>query len=167
MSVARGAARWLRPLLHGTVALACLVAARCAGPEAPGGAAAPPPASPSPSAPPPAGPSFDGRYEGTVHVAGGAVGMDLADCAPDPRLAVEVRDNRFRYVQRLPRLAASGPELARRASPTYVATIRPDGAIVGRSDDTNTTLVGSVAGDRMSGEIFGLLCNYAFTAERR
>ena len=51
-------------------------------------------------------------------------------------------------------------------SPVYTASIAPDGTIKGLSNDTNTTMDGRVAGARMTGQINGLLCRYAFTADR-
>ena len=60
----------------------------------------------------------------------------------------------------------STPSLQPAATPVYNASIGPDGTIKGLSNDTNTPMRGQVTGTRMTGQIDGLLCNYAFTAER-
>ena len=116
-------------------------------------------------APAPA-PSYDGHYEGRVEGTGASVGMSRLDCETDPRFAVEVRGSRFSIVQPHPRVATAVPTLRDRTTVVYDAAIRPDGTIVGTSSRTNATMEGRVVGGRMSGRIYGLLCYYAFTAER-
>ena len=118
-----------------------------------------------PAAPAPA-PSYDGHYEGRVEGTGASVGMSRLDCETDPRFAVEVRGSRFSIVQPHPRVATAVPTLRDRTTVVYDAAIRPDGTIVGTSGRTNATMEGRVSGARMSGQIYGLLCYYAFTAER-
>jgi hypothetical protein len=119
-----------------------------------------------PAAPQAAARSYDGRYEGRLYVTGASVGMDRQACETDPRFVVEVRGNRFSLVQPHPRFANSGPELRDSTTVVYDATIQPDGRIMGSSDQTNTMMEGSVVGARMNGEIYGLLCYYAFVADR-
>jgi hypothetical protein len=110
--------------------------------------------------------SFDGRYEGTVRVIGTAVGMKVQDCETTPRIAIDVRNNRFVYVQPHPNVATQVPELREKTTPTYRATISPNGTISGLSDQTGATMTGRVSGTRMTGEVYGLLCYYSFTADR-
>jgi len=119
-----------------------------------------------PTASPPAAVSFDGRYEGTLRMTGSSLGMTRSDCATSPRISVEVRNNQFSLATPHPEAVASTPSLTDRATPVYNATIRPDGSIVGLSNQTNATMQGRVFGSRMSGQIFGLLCYYEFTADR-
>src|SRR3712207_2398794 len=133
-----------------------MLMAGCAGPAPPG----------RPAAFPSAAVSFDGRYEGTMRVTGASVGMDHRDCATPPRISIEVKNNRFSLATPHPQVAASTPSLADRAAPVYDAAIRPDGTVVGISHQTNTALQGVVSGTRMSGQVYGLLCYYEFTADR-
>jgi hypothetical protein len=119
-----------------------------------------------PAAPAGAAPSYDGRYEGRLDVTGASVGMDRRACEADPRFVVEVRGNRFSIVQPHPRFATDSPELRDSTTVVYDATIQPGGRIVGMSNRTNALMEGSVVGARMSGEIYGLLCYYAFVADR-
>jgi hypothetical protein len=148
----------IRTAGHSAAACAALLLAGCSVPAMQGRGAAAPTATPAPS--------YDGHYEGTVRLTGVAGTMDPKDCATEPRVSLDVRDNRFRYALPHPHAAASSPELAKRTTPIYNASIRPNGNFSGTSDDTNTTMVGQVTGTRMTGTIFGLLCYYAFTADR-
>lgn len=124
---------------------------------------APPPQAATPPAPPT--PSFDGRYVGSLRITGAAQGMNRSDCATEPTTAIVVSGNRFTLPVPHPGVAAATPSLAPRTTPVYEARIAADGTITGTSDN-NATLTGRVAGPRMSGEIYGLLCSYAFTADR-
>ena len=117
-------------------------------------------------APPPAVATYDGRYAGTVHVTGSAGGMREADCATTPRLSVEVAHSRFSLPVPHPQVATATPSLSDRTTPVYEASIAPDGRITGRSNQTNATLEGQVSGQQMSGQIYGLLCYYEFSANR-
>jgi hypothetical protein len=119
-----------------------------------------------PAAPSGAAPSYDGRYEGRLDVTGAGVGMDRRACEADPRFVVEVRGNRFSIVQPHPSFATGSPELRDSTTVVYDATIQPDGRIVGISNRTNAMMDGTVVGARMNGEIYGLLCYYAFVADR-
>jgi hypothetical protein len=141
---------------HAALCVAVMIlASNCAGPAS------------RPAAPTPAATlSFDGFYEGRLEVTGASGGMNRRDCDTDPRFVVEVRDNRFSIVQPHPRVATAAPTLRDSTTVVYDATIRPDGTIIGMSSRTNATMEGRVVGDRMSGQIYGLLCYYAFTADR-
>jgi hypothetical protein len=110
--------------------------------------------------------SYDGRYEGAMRVTGSSVNMNRRDCATSPRISIEVKDNRFSLATPHPEAVAATPTLRDRATPVYDAAIRPDGIIEGISNQTNATMRGRVSGARMSGEIYGLLCYYEFTADR-
>jgi hypothetical protein len=138
-------------------AAACLL-----GLAALAGCAAPPPPAPAPTPV-----SYDGRYTGTLQILGAATGMNPQDCATDPRMAFEVKDNKFAFVVTHPRIAAATPDLRGSVTIPYHATIAADGSITGISDQTNTTMLGSASGgNRLTGQIYGLLCYYSFTAQR-
>lgn len=111
--------------------------------------------------------SFDGRYEGSVQVAGAAVGVNIASCATDPHLTLQVVDNTFTYVQPHPDVAGTAPSLTPEATTaTYSASIAADGSISGTSGRSNATIRGGISGTHMSGTIKGILCSYTFTADR-
>ncbi|MBX9700855.1 MAG: hypothetical protein K2X74_15565 [Acetobacteraceae bacterium] len=120
---------------------------------------APPPAAPAPSA------SFDGRWSATIRSTGSATGVNPEECAPEPRVTVEVRGGRFTYTQRLPRLSRETPSARDLASPVYEVTIAADGTMTGTAD-SGATLTGRASGGRMDANIYGLLCYYSFTAQR-
>ena len=125
---------------------------------------------PQPLAAPAAAISYDGTYTGTLRVTGVSTRMTQSDCATDPRFWVNVTGNRFSFA--LPHPAAVGATSRYNAtpvyttSPVYTASIAPDGTIKGLGKDINMTMDGRVAGTRMTGQIRGLLCYYAFTADR-
>ena len=129
------------------------------------GCAGPAP-TPQPVAPLPAVTTYDGRYAGTVRVTGSAGSMREDDCATPPRLSIELVDGRFSLPVPHPGVATTTPSLADRTTPVYEASIAPDGRISGRSNQTNTTLEGQVSGRQISGQIYGLLCYYEFSANR-
>ena len=58
------------------------------------------------------------------------------------------------------------PGLRDAATSIYNASIAPDGTIKGLSNETNTVMDGRVSGTRMTGQVYGLLCYYAFAADR-
>lgn len=118
------------------------------------------------AAPPPDVNTYDGRYAGTVRVTGSAGTMPKEDCATPPRISIEVVNGRFSLPLPHPQVATATPSLANRTTPVYEASIVPDGRITGRSNQTNTTLEGQVFGRHMSGQIYGLLCYYEFSANR-
>jgi hypothetical protein len=127
---------------------------------------------PQPTTPPAAAISYDGTYTGTLRVTGGSTSVNPSDCATDPRFSVNVAGNRFSFALPHPAAVGATPPLRDSAtpvyttSPVYTASIAPDGTIKGLSNDTNTTMDGRVAGTRMAGQVYGLLCYYAFTADR-
>jgi hypothetical protein len=123
---------------------------------------------PLPPPPPPPVPSaaFDGDYRGTVRVLGASTSMNTADCAVDSQLRFTVQDGRFGFV--LKNLAAGKtPSLRDVQSQTYAGAVFADGSMTGRSEATGATMKGQVTGQRMTGEVYGLLCYYSFTADRR
>jgi hypothetical protein len=124
-----------------------------------------PPSEQQAVAPSPAVTTYDGRYVGTVRGTGTAGSMREDDCATPPRLSIEVVNGRFSLPVPHPRVAAT-PSLSDRTTPVYEASIASDGRITGRSSQTNTTLDGQVSGRQMSGQIYGLLCYYAFSTNR-
>jgi hypothetical protein len=121
---------------------------------------------PLPMPPPAAAISYDGTYNGTLSVTGAAAGVNSRDCATDPRFSVSVTGNRFSFPLPHPALVKDTPSLRDSATPVYNASIGPDGTIKGFSSDINTTMDGRVAGTRMTGQVYGLLCYYAFTANQ-
>ena len=127
---------------------------------------------PQPMVPPAAAISYDGTYTGTLRVTGVSTRMTQSDCDTDPRFSVKVTRNRFSFLLPHPAAVGATPSLRNSAtpvyttSPVYTASIAPDGTIKGLSHDISTTMDGRVAGTRMTGQIRGLLCYYAFTADR-
>ena len=112
------------------------------------------------------GNSYDGTYTGTIRLTGGSTSVNPSDCATDPGVSVNVTGNQFSFPLPHPVMVKASPALRDRATPIYNASIAPDGAIKGFSNDTNTTMDGRAAGTRMTGQVYGLLCYYAFTAHR-
>ncbi|TCZ58602.1 hypothetical protein [Roseicella aquatilis] len=129
-----------------------------------GALGSPPPAKPPPL--PVASAAFDGRYTGSLQVAGAGVGMNRTDCETTPRLLFEVVDGRFTLPLPRPRLERATPAMAGRPVPSYEVLVAADGTVRGISPRTNTELRGRVEGRRMTGRIGGLLCSYDFTADR-
>ena len=121
---------------------------------------------PQPTAPPAAAISYDGTYTGTLRVTGGSTSVNPSDCATDPRFSVNVTGNQFSFPLPHPAMVKATPALRDSATPIYNASIAPDGTIKGFSNDTNTTMDGRAAGTRITGQVYGLLCYYAFTADR-
>jgi hypothetical protein len=116
--------------------------------------------------PPAAAISYDGTYTGTLRVTGVSTSMNRSDCDTDPRFSVKVTGNQFSFSLPHPAAVKATPSLRDSATPIYNASIASDGTIKGFSNNTNTTMDGRVAGTRMTGQIRGLLCYYAFTADR-
>jgi hypothetical protein len=111
--------------------------------------------------------SFDGRYEGVVQLSGAASGTDPRNCATEPRISFEVKNNSFVYAQQHPKVAGTAPGLTESVTTAvYNATIAPDGTITGNSGDVGGAMTGQATGNHISGQINGLLCGYTFTAER-
>ena len=132
---------------------AALVVAGCAAPPPPQAAA------------PQVTTEFDGRYTATVQAVGGSVGLNVRDCAA-PGFSFEAVNGSFRFSMPHPHVATATPSLRESATPVYEATIAPDGAVRGMSNQ-NSMMQGRVEGARMTGQINGLLCYYDFVAVRR
>jgi hypothetical protein len=115
---------------------------------------------PPPRAPPGPGPTatFDGRYTGSIRVTGASTSMNPQQCETAPRLDFTVTNGQFGLTTAQPQLTATT---------SYTAQILADGSITGISNQTGGTIRGKAEGTRLNGEIFGLLCYYAFTANRR
>jgi hypothetical protein len=121
---------------------------------------------PQPMAPPTAAISYDGTYTGTLRLTGAGGGMHQSDCATDPRFSVNVTGNQFSFPLSHPAAVKATPSLRDSATPIYNASIASDGTIKGLSNNTNTVMDGRVSGTRMTGQVYGLLCYYAFAADR-
>jgi hypothetical protein len=119
---------------------------------------------PQPMPPPAEAISYDGTYSGTLSMTGANAGMDSHNCATDPRFSVSVTGNQFSFPLPHPAAVKDTPSLRDSATPVYKASIGPDGTIKGFSNDINT--IGRAAGTRMTGQVYRLLCYYAFTADR-
>jgi hypothetical protein len=121
---------------------------------------------PQSMAPPAAAISYDGTYSGTLRVTGTGGGVSQSNCATDPRFSVSVTGNQFSFPLQHPAIVRATPGLRDAATSIYNASIAPDGTIKGLSHETNTVMDGRVAGTRMTGQVYGLLCYYAYTADR-
>ena len=119
-----------------------------------------------PMEPPAAAIFYDGTYTGTLSVIGAAGSVNSRDCATDPRFSVRVAGNQFSFPLPHPTMVKATPSLRDSATPVYNASIAPDGTIKGFSNNNNTVMDGRVTGTRMTGQVYGLLCYYAFTADR-
>jgi hypothetical protein len=112
-------------------------------------------------------PSYDGHYIGSVQVSGAASGINASECATNPGVTFDVKNNAFAYTQPHPSVAGTAPALTVAATTTtYNAEIDPDGTIRGESGDVGGTISGKVAGRSISGQINGVLCYYSFSATR-
>jgi hypothetical protein len=123
----------------------------------------PPPTPPAP--PPPPSAAFDGRWQAAIRSVGGATGVDPGECDAEPRLTLEVRDGRFTLTQNHRQLAAAAPTARNIAISSYKAEVFEDGSFVGMSD-SNAIMRGQIENGLMTGNIYGLLCYYSFTARR-
>jgi hypothetical protein len=121
---------------------------------------------PQSMAPPAAAISYDGTYTGALRVTGAGGGVNHSDCATDPRFSVNVTGNQFSFPVSHPAMVKATPGLRDAATSIYNASIAPDGTIKGLSNETNTVMDGRVSGTRMTGQVYGLLCYYAFAADR-
>ena len=145
----------LNRLARGSIALSlALTASGCAD------------QAPQSMAPPAAAISYDGTYAGTLRVTGAGGGVNQSNCATGPRFSVNVTGNQFSFPLRHPAVVKATPGLRVVATSIYNASIAPDGTIKGLSNETNTVMDGRVVGTRMTGQVYGLLCYYAFTADR-
>jgi hypothetical protein len=123
----------------------------------------PPPASPPPKPASVSSVSFDGTYRGRIRVSSHALGGPNSNwCDTPPAISLSIQHNAFKYLLAHPNLPPD-PDL----SPTIeVTTISPDGSFSGFPKDGGPEMVGTITGSHMEGEIRGLECTYAFTAER-
>ena len=110
--------------------------------------------------------SYDGTYTGTLRVAGTSTSLNPKDCAADPGFSVTVTDNKFSFPLSHSALIKATPSLSSTPIPIYNASIASDGTINGFSSNNNTVMDGRVVGTRMTGQVYGLLCYYAFAANR-
>jgi hypothetical protein len=153
-SVGEGRQRPVKPRPRLVSAIAALVAlAACSSKPLP-------PSSPTPKA---AFVSFDGTYRGRIRVTSHTLGGPNSNWCDTPQaISLSVQNNAFRYLLAHPNLPPD-PDL----SPTIeVASISPDGSFNGFPVDGGPEMVGSIIGSHIEGEIHGLGCAYAFTAER-
>jgi hypothetical protein len=119
---------------------------------------------PPPTPPPPAPVfSFDGTYNGTIHLTSSAVSgkkHKANRCDTPPQLSLTVQNNAFSYL-------LTHLNTPKGVSLTLTAKVGPDGSIAGSDVSGGTTMDGLIAGSQMSGHINGTACNYAFTAVRQ
>jgi hypothetical protein len=101
--------------------------------------------------------SWDGTYRGTIEITGLGSGIQRSWCETVPQIVVQVANNAFRYEMPHPN-APDNP------TPVYVATIAPEGTFT--SQIGSGTMTGRVTGLRMSGNISGSVCVYAFSMDR-
>ncbi len=124
------------------------------------GCAPPPPPPPAPAV------SYDGTYQGTVMLTGVGAGVPREGCATDPRIALQVKNNAFTYVQGHPNSNVTAPGMPTvSATATYTVAVAPNGSFSGQSD-VSGTMTGMISGTHMSGTIEGIVCVYSFTADR-
>ena len=110
--------------------------------------------------------AFDGRWSGTMQLTGAASSVPQDSCNVPPRFNVDVRNGQFTLAQVHPLVGSTSPSLRGVSSLDYTATISADGSFTGVADSTGATLSGRIADGRMSGNIYGLLCYYSFSATR-
>jgi hypothetical protein len=123
--------------------------------------AAPPPGSPAPTAPPV---SFDGGYRGAIRVTSAGVGGGQSNwCDTPPVISVSVRNSAFSYFLAQPNLP---PDPYLPFSLTFAVTIAPDGSFAAWTTNGGAQMAGRITGSHMAGQIEGMGCGYAFTAER-
>jgi hypothetical protein len=106
--------------------------------------------------------SFDGTYLGTIRVSSTSLrGAHRNWCDTPPALSLSIQDNAFSYVLAHPNLPADPTY-----SPTLEVAVARDGSFEGAPRNGGPQMVGHITGSHMEGEINGLGCGYAFTAER-
>jgi hypothetical protein len=120
----------------------------------------PPPAPPAPKA---AFVSFDGTYRGKMRVTSHTLGGPNSNwCDTPPAITLSVHQNAFKYVLAHPNLPPDAD-----LSPTIeVTSISPDGSFDGFPTNGGPEMTGTITGSHMEGQIHGLGCTYAFTAEK-
>jgi hypothetical protein len=79
-------------------------------------------------------------------------------CDASPRFSVPVRGNAFAYILRHPNLPADFTR-------TFQVTIGPDGSFDAQTTNGDASMSGRITETRMTGQITGEGCDYAFTAQ--
>nr|WP_294501054.1 hypothetical protein [uncultured Rhodopila sp.] len=119
-----------------------------------------------PAVPPPPAPavSFDGTYQGTIQVTVSAVaGANSNWCDTPPAITLVVQNNAFAYVLSHPNVP---PGSGFSSSPSFTASIGPDGSFDAYTQNNTAEMTGSVSGSQISGKISGVGCGYAFSARK-
>jgi galactokinase len=119
-----------------------------------------------PAVPPPPAPavSFDGTYQGTIHLTASAVkGANSNWCDTPPAISLVVQNNAFAYVLAHPNVP---PGSGFSSSPSFTVTIAQDGTFDAFTQNNTAEMTGSVSGSQISGKISGVGCAYAFTARK-
>ena len=137
------------PALQLTGAILGLALSGCSTPG-------PPPAPPSPVSAPV---SFDGGYSGTIQITSKAPEVSHGWCDTPARFSVSVRNNAFTYVLAHPNISPDFVD-------TFQVTIDPDGSFGAQTANSDTSMTGQITQTRMTGQINGEACGYAFTAQR-
>jgi hypothetical protein len=107
--------------------------------------------------------SFDGTYLGTIRVTSNSLkGAHRNWCETPLALSLSIQHNAFSYVLAHPNLPRDDPTY----SPTLEIAVALDGSFKGAPRNGGPQMVGQITGSHMEGEINGLGCGYAFTAER-
>src|SRR5271163_3242283 len=114
--------------------------------------------SPAPPSPVSAPISFDGNYSGTIQITAKASEARQRWCDTPPRFSVSVKDNVFTYVLARPNLP---PDF----TSTFQVPIGPDGSFDAQTTNGDVSITGGITETRMTGQINGEGCDYAFTAQ--
>ena len=115
---------------------------------------------PAPVPPPPVSApiSFDGNYIGTIRTTAQAPEARQGWCDTALQFSVSVKNNAFAYALAHPSLPAS-------FTSTFQVTIGPDGSFNTQTTNGDTSMTGQITETRMTGQINGEGCDYAFTAQ--
>ncbi len=106
--------------------------------------------------------SFDSTYLGTIRVSSTSLrGAHSNWCDTPLALSLSIQHNAFTYVLAHPNLPPDPTY-----SPTLEVAVALDGSFKGAPRNGGPQMVGQITGSHMEGEINGLGCGYAFTAER-
>lgn len=119
-----------------------------------------------PAVPPPPLPvvSYDGTYQGTIHLTVDAVkGANSIWCDTPPAITLVVQNNAFAYVLTHPNVPLGA---GFSASPSFAVTIGPDGSFDAFTPNNTAEMTGSVSGGQINGKISGTGCGYAFSARK-
>jgi len=82
-------------------------------------------------------------------------------CETPPSITIAVSRNTLSFTLRHPKLP-DGPLY----NPAFQLDIAPDGSFNGADPKVVATLTGRISGTHMTGQIIGLLCEFAFSADR-